>query len=162
MAKRIGGGDQQSPDAILQGLMALIPFACCLEIVITKGVDFKDYLSMNDRDGEASSDTSSTVPSLAQQMCFFNTDDQKDSLTKEQIQNGAKHAVLISSTAKSMSPQFALMGKLRTQESVVIQDPRIMLNTNVPFSAFVCGVQGSGKSHTTSCVIGKNGDQSEA
>jgi len=30
---------------------------------------------------------------------------------------------------------------------------QLFLNTNVPFSAFICGVQGSGKSHTTSCLM---------
>ena len=30
---------------------------------------------------------------------------------------------------------------------------KLFLNTNLPFSAFVCGVQGSGKSHTTSCIL---------
>lgn len=30
---------------------------------------------------------------------------------------------------------------------------QLFLNTNVPFSTFICGVQGSGKSHTTSCFL---------
>ncbi|KAH8732413.1 hypothetical protein GQ44DRAFT_754941 [Phaeosphaeriaceae sp. PMI808] len=30
---------------------------------------------------------------------------------------------------------------------------KLFLNTNVPFSIFLCGVQGSGKSHTTSCIL---------
>ncbi|KAH9938514.1 uncharacterized protein B0H18DRAFT_1091200 [Fomitopsis serialis] len=33
------------------------------------------------------------------------------------------------------------------------QDERIYLNTNTPFSAVVCGVQGSGKSHTVSVML---------
>ena len=32
-------------------------------------------------------------------------------------------------------------------------DPRIFLNVNTPWSAFVCGSQGSGKSHTLSCML---------
>lgn len=32
---------------------------------------------------------------------------------------------------------------------------RMFQNTNVPFASFVCGVQGSGKSHTTACMLGK-------
>ncbi|KZT65188.1 hypothetical protein DAEQUDRAFT_677220 [Daedalea quercina L-15889] len=35
----------------------------------------------------------------------------------------------------------------------VAEDKRIYLNTNAPFSALVCGVQGSGKSHTTSVIL---------
>lgn len=54
-----------------------------------------------------------------------------------------------------MPPQFALLGEIsQSGKSKELADPRIMLNTNVPFSAFVCGLQGSGKSHTTSCMIG--------
>jgi len=33
------------------------------------------------------------------------------------------------------------------------QDPRLYLNSNAPFSALVCGVQGSGKSHTVSVML---------
>lgn len=32
-------------------------------------------------------------------------------------------------------------------------DDHIMLNMNTPFSAFICGSQGSGKSHTLSCML---------
>ena len=36
------------------------------------------------------------------------------------------------------------------------ENARVFLNTNTPWSAFVCGLQGSGKSHTLSCLIGKS------
>lgn len=32
-------------------------------------------------------------------------------------------------------------------------DPRVFLNINTPWSAFICGSQGSGKSHTLSCML---------
>ncbi|KAH7887887.1 hypothetical protein F5I97DRAFT_1935940 [Phlebopus sp. FC_14] len=32
-------------------------------------------------------------------------------------------------------------------------DPRLYINTNAPFSAVICGVQGSGKSHTVSVLL---------
>ncbi|KIK65393.1 hypothetical protein GYMLUDRAFT_978419 [Collybiopsis luxurians FD-317 M1] len=35
----------------------------------------------------------------------------------------------------------------------VFDDPRVYLNTNAPLSAIVCGVQGSGKSHTVSVML---------
>ncbi|PSN58637.1 hypothetical protein BS50DRAFT_65017 [Corynespora cassiicola Philippines] len=42
-------------------------------------------------------------------------------------------------------PQYALFG---------FRDwSKLFLNTNAPFSTFICGVQGSGKSHTTSCIM---------
>ncbi|TDL16631.1 hypothetical protein BD410DRAFT_615335 [Rickenella mellea] len=33
------------------------------------------------------------------------------------------------------------------------QDPRLYINTNAPFSALVCGVQGAGKSHTVAAML---------
>ncbi|KAI0677006.1 hypothetical protein C8Q78DRAFT_961710 [Trametes maxima] len=33
------------------------------------------------------------------------------------------------------------------------RDPRLYINTNAPFSAIVCGVQGSGKSHTVAVLL---------
>ena len=33
------------------------------------------------------------------------------------------------------------------------KDNRIFINTNAPWSAFICGSQGSGKSHTLSCML---------
>ncbi|KAH8106066.1 hypothetical protein BXZ70DRAFT_918051 [Cristinia sonorae] len=38
-------------------------------------------------------------------------------------------------------------------ERDVPEDPRLYVNTNAPFSALVCGVQGSGKSHTVSVML---------
>ena len=52
-------------------------------------------------------------------------------------------------------PQYGLLGSSDSTPSTTIMDSRLFLNTNVPFSAFVCGVQGSGKSHTTACMIVK-------
>lgn len=67
-----------------------------------------------------------------------------------------EHAVLISPLLEScgwnLPSQYALLGKTAAWNT--IPDPRIMLNINIPFSTFVCGVQGSGKSHTTACMIG--------
>jgi hypothetical protein len=48
--------------------------------------------------------------------------------------------------------QYGLLGSLEDEHDAPTNSA-LFLNTNVPFSAFVCGVQGSGKSHTTSCVL---------
>ncbi|KAL8676686.1 MAG: hypothetical protein Q9186_006819 [Xanthomendoza sp. 1 TL-2023] len=37
--------------------------------------------------------------------------------------------------------------------SAASSDRRIFVNLNAPFSAFICGSQGSGKSHTLSCML---------
>jgi hypothetical protein len=51
----------------------------------------------------------------------------------------------------SLIPQYGLVGT--HDQNIDNMNSKAFLNTNVPFSAFVCGVQGSGKSHTTSCII---------
>ena len=33
------------------------------------------------------------------------------------------------------------------------EDPRVFINTNTPWSSFICGSQGSGKSYTLSCML---------
>ncbi|CAI6039585.1 unnamed protein product [Clonostachys chloroleuca] len=52
-------------------------------------------------------------------------------------------------------PQYGLIG---TREDVnelttAPEDQLIMANMNVPWSAFICGSQGAGKSHTLSCLL---------
>ena len=39
------------------------------------------------------------------------------------------------------------------QSSAESEDERVFLNVHAPFSAFICGSQGSGKSHTLSCML---------
>ncbi|KAG9003350.1 hypothetical protein FRB94_003173 [Tulasnella sp. JGI-2019a] len=54
-------------------------------------------------------------------------------------------------------PQYGVIGSIlsvHTHNSVeAYGDPRLYLNTNAPFSAVVCGVQGSGKSHTVGVLL---------
>ncbi|KAF5321273.1 hypothetical protein D9619_000751 [Psilocybe cf. subviscida] len=57
--------------------------------------------------------------------------------------------------------QYGVFGKIKDikldliykGESEKVDEPRLYLNTNAPFSAIVCGVQGSGKSHTVSVML---------
>lgn len=71
--------------------------------------------------------------------------------------------------AKAVFPQYGLLAqRLETYDSKQVDlfnedryhgpstdvpDPRIFLNVNTPWSAFICGSQGSGKSHTLSCML---------
>jgi hypothetical protein len=51
--------------------------------------------------------------------------------------------------------QYALLGHvipMPFDESTDEIDP-VLLNTDTPWSAFICGSQGSGKSHTMSCIL---------
>ncbi|KAL9103819.1 MAG: hypothetical protein Q9163_001173 [Psora crenata] len=58
----------------------------------------------------------------------------------------------------SSLPQHGLLGKtcpgFVSSWPVLEDDSRLFQNTNVPFSVFICGLQGSGKSHTLSCLLG--------
>lgn len=99
------------------------------------------------------------TPDLEAQLQFLSLDEQNAIGINGSSSRTIEHAVLISPTleekGEKMPPQFGLLGHLATKQSEDLVDPRVMLNTNIPFSAFVCGLQGSGKSHTTSCIIGK-------
>ncbi|KAJ4346476.1 uncharacterized protein N0V89_010405 [Didymosphaeria variabile] len=63
----------------------------------------------------------------------------------------ADEGIFRSRSTISLIPQFGLMGT--HDQNIDNASSKLFLNTNVPFSAFVCGVQGSGKSHTTSCIL---------
>ncbi|KAF2189891.1 hypothetical protein K469DRAFT_561992 [Zopfia rhizophila CBS 207.26] len=66
------------------------------------------------------------------------------------------------STAKSDTEealrQYAMLGHIPTDPAREVAEPTVnikpvLLNTNSPWSAFLCGSQGSGKSHTLSCML---------
>jgi DNA replication protein DnaC len=48
--------------------------------------------------------------------------------------------------------QYALMGCEASEADALGPQP-VMLNTNSPWSVFLCGSQGSGKSHALSCIL---------
>jgi len=72
-----------------------------------------------------------------------------------------KHAEsLLSPDDPTPFPQYGLLGGL--SEVLEIQedigenggaDPRVLFNVATPSSTFICGSQGSGKSHTLSCLL---------
>ena len=98
---------------------------------------------------------------------FCNSSDLLDSdicsSEHERSRHDIRNAVLVSANilqeaGKELLPQYGLLGTFSyesAEPSHIQADERIFLNTNIPFSAFICGVQGSGKSHTTSCLLGK-------
>jgi hypothetical protein len=70
--------------------------------------------------------------------------------SSDEIRDQIRNAPLLTSNMdlendRTMFPQYGLLGSH--------ENAKLFLNTNVPFSAFICGVQGSGKSHTTSCIL---------
>lgn len=70
---------------------------------------------------------------------------------------------IISGSSSPLFPQYGLLAGLsdglidETEEegplSLKCQDPRIFFNIAAPSSTFICGSQGSGKSHTLSCLL---------
>eukprot|EP01138_Halocafeteria_seosinensis_P016207 gb/GECG01016537.1/.p1 GENE.gb/GECG01016537.1/~~gb/GECG01016537.1/.p1 ORF type:complete len:683 (+),score=80.82 gb/GECG01016537.1/:1-2049(+) len=48
--------------------------------------------------------------------------------------------------------QYGVLGSLADQE-VPLASSRVYINTNVPFTGIICGVQGKGKSHTLSTIL---------
>ncbi|KAF2125329.1 hypothetical protein P153DRAFT_425759 [Dothidotthia symphoricarpi CBS 119687] len=67
-----------------------------------------------------------------------------------EVENEIRDAPLLSASVirgedRSVLPQYGFLGSHEKE--------KVFLNTNVPFSAFICGVQGSGKSHTASCIL---------
>ncbi|OJJ43611.1 hypothetical protein ASPZODRAFT_136064 [Penicilliopsis zonata CBS 506.65] len=98
--------------------------------------------------------TTSAFPSLEEQVHLLSLKEGEH----QRPSGRASDAVLFSPGLETVGyetpAQYALLGHLPGADGAAAgADPRVMLNTNVPFSAFICGLQGSGKSHTTSCII---------
>ncbi|KAL5331560.1 hypothetical protein ACEPPN_001094 [Leptodophora sp. 'Broadleaf-Isolate-01'] len=125
-----------------------------------KMIELKNFVSqaqdLNLAPQDEPEDGSST---LNLQLGLLNFSSAPGSSAEETSISGIKNAVLFSADILGYPhadelPQYGLLGSSESTPSTAILDSRIFLNTNVPYSAFVCGVQGSGKSHTTACMIG--------
>ncbi|KDR83586.1 hypothetical protein GALMADRAFT_219407 [Galerina marginata CBS 339.88] len=68
-----------------------------------------------------------------------------------------REAYLVTGRDGRGAAQYGVLGKVLAiqykGQNEKINDQRLYLNTNAPFSAIVCGVQGSGKSHTVSTML---------
>lgn len=68
-------------------------------------------------------------------------------------------ALKTNSEAKPFA-QYGLLGGVVERSNIInngskatAKDPRVFFNTTAPSSVFICGSQGSGKSHTLSCLL---------
>lgn len=118
---------------------------------------FLQNLNISDR--AVYSEATSTPSTLELQLDLLHVEYELGNKGESAIHN-AKNAVVFSGSildhyGHDILPQYGLLGGCSLASSPKVADPRLFLNTNVPFSAFICGVQGSGKSHTTACIIGK-------
>ncbi|KAI3337164.1 hypothetical protein HD806DRAFT_528741 [Xylariaceae sp. AK1471] len=112
--------------------------------------DFSELVALVEEDGIPDEQQSSST--LHQQ--------QIDSLINVPI-FGSKAYDFVKSTLRpncSMSelmPQYGLLGVRQDSldSGIPLEDRLILANMNMPWSAFICGSQGSGKSHTLSCLL---------
>ncbi|KAF8454160.1 hypothetical protein BGX38DRAFT_1129393 [Terfezia claveryi] len=93
------------------------------------------------------------------------SDSEEKSIPRELSANDVETALLFSSQLLhsgnnrdySQRPlQYGLLGRLRQRRGDQEQqylDARVFLNTNIPGSFFICGLQGSGKSHTLATLL---------
>ncbi|KAI5204463.1 hypothetical protein E4T39_03586 [Aureobasidium subglaciale] len=100
-------------------------------------------------------------------MLLHHTGDNKASGADEQLRTTPLLSLAVKeasearkSVSTTMFPQYAFLGcrmpdvSPEVDEAVSEREPEpILLNTNTPWSAFICGSQGSGKSYTLSAII---------
>ncbi|KAG8892232.1 hypothetical protein FRC01_014276, partial [Tulasnella sp. 417] len=131
---------------------------------------FSAYRSFSSSEGGSSSKSNSLADassntSTSELGCL---EDEFDLLGGDDIEEGPTHEIitapLITRDAFAFGegllktvPQYGVLGSIlsvheqgRREE---FKDRRMYLNTNAPFSAVVCGVQGSGKSHTVGVLL---------
>ena len=106
-------------------------------------------------------------PSLEDQRYLLQSGSEEDHAREEAQQDNIQDAVLFSADilraySPIYVPQYGLLGAIsivgQTTWSSIPEknnDNRLVQNISMPFSVFVCGLQGSGKSHTLSCLIGE-------
>ena len=77
--------------------------------------------------------------------------------TKDEIQDAALFSQeILKSDDTDLQPQHALFGvNVMAKQMGSKKNVKLYQNTNIPNSVFICGLQGSGKSHTLSCLIGE-------
>ncbi|KAK7954203.1 hypothetical protein PG988_014897 [Apiospora saccharicola] len=93
---------------------------------------------------------------------FLNANDQVDALTNAPVfttgvANHVSDTLSLDPGAMSiLIPQFALIGNAQNMPEstpTTLENRLVMTNLNIPWSAFICGSQGAGKSHTLSCLL---------
>ncbi|KAF2000365.1 hypothetical protein P154DRAFT_598783 [Amniculicola lignicola CBS 123094] len=78
-------------------------------------------------------------------------DEQQAAQDNEDIECGMSR-LSVSPPPKATLQQYAVLGHVPEETQHSHRNP-VLLNTASPWSAFLCGSQGSGKSHTLSCML---------
>ena len=115
--------------------------------------------------GGKNKDKEHPLPTLEDRKLLLNSNDESGHLEEAVSNDSIKDAVIFSgnflkTSDQSLFPQYSLLGECRLAGQSSLwpsseNDRLIFHNTNIPFSAFICGLQGSGKSHTLSCILGE-------
>jgi hypothetical protein len=111
--------------------------------------------AQDDPDDDVSSSSSIDFAEMTSLLPGAWHDDENEKRLVDAADVRIQHAPLIDAGIMSdghecLLPQYGLFGSHSEAEG---SESMLFLNTNVPFSVFLCGVQGSGKSHTTSCIL---------
>jgi hypothetical protein len=135
-----------------------------LVILILCSIELREDIerpSLHDVGDLGAGDQGLEIPTLENQLRLLDPYDHSGSSNMSRLANDdVKNAVLFSAEVLGqhglgLLPQYGLLGSVCQNEELLPLDPRLFLNTNIPFSAFICGLQGSGKSHTMSCLLGE-------
>ncbi|KAM0249659.1 hypothetical protein ACHAQJ_008956 [Trichoderma viride] len=126
--------------------------------------------SSSDSNSSSSNDvpTDSTLDAHMELLALDDGDEDAEELAATSI---FTQPVLQYGSSLKIKPftQYGLLGGMIQENSMVensakqvVKDPRLFFNTTAPSSVFICGSQGSGKSHTLSCLLENCLMQSEA
>ncbi|KAI9731304.1 MAG: hypothetical protein M1834_005207 [Cirrosporium novae-zelandiae] len=129
-----------------------------LKAYLKTAMSYNDDLSRKNMDDIESSIIGNQSVLLSHEVSGYDDDDSVEGkLSVNDIANGVLFtADLLEYCDQSLFLQYGLLGSSVLCDQTypaLTSDRRLYLNSNIPFSIFICGVQGSGKSHTTSCLI---------
>jgi signal recognition particle GTPase len=85
----------------------------------------------------------------------INENNEDSRLANTDVKNAVVFSAQVLDEHRKLLPQYGLLGEVLSGGREAMVDPRLFLNTNHPFSVFLCGLQGAGKSHSLSCLLGE-------
>ncbi|KAI1773111.1 hypothetical protein F4818DRAFT_118241 [Hypoxylon cercidicola] len=86
---------------------------------------------------------------------FIHTTIKRSSTSPAPSTSTTSSASSSESPEPKLIPQYGLIGMRQdvAGEDALAEDRLVLANMNMPWSAFICGSQGAGKSHTLSCLL---------
>lgn len=90
---------------------------------------------------------------------------QSETLSNSPVFASGVHDIIQSQrgvNAPRLIPQYGLVGIQQDVPDLLPQNKLVLANMNIPWSAFICGSQGAGKSHTLSCLLESYIDQNSS